>query len=68
MVKNEYEKFYFEEYVKNVNFVINVNIFFCFMIWWMNKIFVIGNKRLFEEEDLFLFLEEDKFEVLIEKL
>lgn len=69
MVKNDYEKVNFDEEGKNnVNLVLNVNIFFWIIIWWMNKIFVMGNKWLLEEDDLFLFLEEDKFEVLIENL
>ena len=68
MVKNEYEKLHSEEDAKNVNPVINANIFSRLTIWWMNKIFVTGNKRPLEEEDLFPLLEEDKSEVLTEKL
>lgn len=69
MVKNGYEKFKLEyDNKESVNFVLNVNIFFKLMIWWMNKIFVIGNKKLLEEDDLFLLLEEDKLFVFIEKL
>lgn len=68
MVKNEYEKLHSEEDARNVNPVINANIFSRLTIWWMNKIFVTGNKRPLEEEDLFPLLEEDKSEVLTEKL
>ena len=68
MAKNEYEKLHSEENAKNVNPVINANIFSRLTIWWMNKIFVTGNKRPLEEEDLFPLLEEDKSEVLTEKL
>lgn len=68
MAKNEYEKLNSEEDAKNVNPVINANIFSRLTIWWMNKIFVTGNKRPLEEEDLFPLLEEDKSEVLTEKL
>jgi len=68
MVKNEYEKLPPEDEAKNVNPVINANIFSRLTIWWMNKIFVTGNKRPLEEDDLFPLLEEDKSEVLTEKL
>ena len=69
MVKNDYEKVNSDEEGKNnVNPVLNANIFSRITIWWMNKIFVTGNKRPLEEDDLFPLLEEDKSEVLTENL
>lgn len=69
MVKNGYEKLKSEyDNKESVNPVLNANIFSKLTIWWMNKIFVIGNKKPLEEDDLFPLLEEDKSSVLTEKL
>lgn len=69
MAKNDYQKLKPEDDDKeNVNPVLNANIFSRLTIWWMNKIFITGNKRPLEEDDLFPLLEEDKSEVLTEKL
>lgn len=68
-MKNDYEELKPEDDGKeSVNPVLNANIFSRITIWWMNKIFVTGNKRPLEEDDLFPLLEEDKSEVLTEKL
>lgn len=69
MVKNDYEKLKPEDDgKKNVNPVLHANIFSRLTISWMNSIFVTGNKRPLEEDDLFPLLEDDKSEVLTEKL
>ena len=69
MAKNGYEKLKSGDDAKeNVNPVLNANILSKITIWWMNKIFVTGNKRPLEEEDLFPLLEEDKSSVLTENL
>lgn len=69
MAKNDYQKLNPEDDDKeNVNPVLNANVFSRLTIWWMNKIFITGNKRPLEEDDLFPLLEEDKSEVLTQKL
>ena len=52
----------------NVNPTLKANLLSKMTFWWMNKIFITGNKRPLEESDLFPLLEEDKSEALTEKL
>ena len=52
----------------NVNPTLKANLLSKMTFWWMNKIFITGNKRPLEESDLFPLLEEDKSEVLTKKL
>lgn len=57
-----------EEKEKKVNPKINANIFSRITFSWMNKIFVTGSKRPLEEGDLFPLIEEDKSDVLTDRL
>ena len=53
---------------KDVNPYLTANIFSRITFWWMNKIFITGYKRPLEDEDLFPLLEDDKSEILTERL
>lgn len=69
MGKKDYEKLQNEEEKeKKVNPKRNASIFSQITFSWMNKIFVLGSKRPLEEDDLFPLLEEDKSDILSEKL
>ena len=52
----------------NVNPTLKANLLSKMTFWWMNKIFITGNKRPLEVSDLFPLLEEDKSKALTEKL
>lgn len=70
MGKKAYQKLRNEEEKegKPVNPKRHANIFSKITISWMNKIFVVGSKRPLEEDDLFPLLEEDKSDILTDKL
>lgn len=36
--------------------------------WWMNDVLIFGNECLLIDEDLFLFFDDFKFEVFVEKV
>ena len=57
-----------DKHSDNVNPTLKANLLSKMTFWWMNKIFITGNKRPLEESDLFPLLEEDKSEALTEKL
>ena len=70
MAQNGYEKLSSTEGEGSakVNPVLHAGWLSKITFWWMNTIFITGNKRPIEESDLFPLLEKDKSEVLTQRL